>query len=189
MTAKRRPSRRFSFVVAIGVFLAADVAAQSEVTKADPDDPALVERGNAIYAQHCAACHGANLEGQPNWQKPLPNGHWPAPPHDRTGHTWHHPDKVLFDVTKYGIQAIVRIGRKARDVAHTKDVLSDGDISTGMISFIESIWPTEIQKLWQRPMITGNASNRSPTVSAKISFSTKSGQSGMANRTHRRARH
>ena len=147
MTAKRRPSRRFSFVVAIGVFLAADVAAQSEVTKADPDDPALVERGNAIYAQHCAACHGANLEGQPNWQKPLPNGHWPAPPHDRTGHTWHHPDKVLFDVTKYGIQAMVP--DRESDMASFKDVLSDGDI-WAVISFIESTWPTEIRERQRR---------------------------------------
>jgi len=147
MTAKRRPSRRFSFVVAIGVFLAADVAAQSEVTKADPADPALVERGNAIYAQHCAACHGANLEGQPNWQKPLPNGHWPAPPHDRTGHTWHHPDKVLFDVTKYGIQAMVP--DRESDMAPFKDVLSDGDI-WAVISFIESTWPTEIRERQRR---------------------------------------
>ena len=147
MTAKRRPSRRFSFVVAIGVFPAADVAAQSEVTKADPDDPALVERGNAIYAQHCAACHGANLEGQPNWQKPLPNGHWPAPPHDRTGHTWHHPDKVLFDVTKYGIQAMVP--DRESDMAPFKDVLSDGDI-WAVISFIESTWPTEIRERQRR---------------------------------------
>ena len=30
--------------------------------------------GEKLYAQHCAVCHGANLEGQPDWRKKLPNG-------------------------------------------------------------------------------------------------------------------
>jgi hypothetical protein len=54
-----------------------------------------------------ALCHGANLEGQPNWRKPLPNGRLPAPPHDRTGHTWHHSDKQLFDMVKNGTAAMM----------------------------------------------------------------------------------
>ena len=27
----------------------------------------------------------------------------PAPPHDDSGHTWHHPDEVLFGITKHGV--------------------------------------------------------------------------------------
>ena len=49
-----------------------------------------------------AACHGVRLEGQPNWRSQLANGSLPAPPHDETGHTWHHPDQLLFDITKHG---------------------------------------------------------------------------------------
>lgn len=58
--------------------------------------------GRSLYGQHCASCHGVNLEGQPDWRKPLPNGRLPAPPHDASGHTWHHPDEILFRITKEG---------------------------------------------------------------------------------------
>ena len=27
-----------------------------------------------LYAGHCASCHGASLEGQPDWKSPLPSG-------------------------------------------------------------------------------------------------------------------
>ena len=43
----------------------------------DPERVAIREAlafGKAVYDQHCASCHGAKLEGQPNWRKPLPNG-------------------------------------------------------------------------------------------------------------------
>jgi mono/diheme cytochrome c family protein len=63
-----------------------------------PLDPARVARGEQLYTQHCASCHGTNLEGQPNWKKPLPDGRFPAPPHDDSGHTWHHPDALLVSI-------------------------------------------------------------------------------------------
>jgi mono/diheme cytochrome c family protein len=119
------------------------LAAETEPNGADPDNPVLVESGKALYAQHCSACHGANLEGQPNWRKPLPNGHWPAPPHDRTGHTWHHPDKTLFDITKYGMQAMV--ADRESDMPAFKDVLADADIWAAL-SLIESTWPADIRE-------------------------------------------
>src|SRR6266576_3569509 len=100
-----------------------------------------VARGKAVYDQHCASCHGAKLEGQPNWRKPLPNGKWPAPPHDPTGHTWHHSDKVLFKVTKYGMQDIVP--DRDTDMPGFKDILSDAAI-WAVLSYIESTWPPEI---------------------------------------------
>jgi mono/diheme cytochrome c family protein len=121
--------------------------AAEEPTKADPDDPALVARGKAVYDQHCASCHGAKLEGQPNWRKPLPNGKWPAPPHDATGHTWHHSDRVLFKVTKYGMQDIVP--DRDTDMPGFKDILSDAAI-WAVLSYIESTWPPEIRARQQR---------------------------------------
>ena len=48
--------------------------------------------GAAVYVKHCASCHGANREGQPNWRERRPDGRLPAPPHDASGHTWHHAD-------------------------------------------------------------------------------------------------
>lgn len=80
-----------------------DPPAGADDARADPRDPAKVALGATVYAQHCAACHGPKLEGQPNWRKRLANGRLPAPPHDESGHTWHHPDYVLFAVTKNGL--------------------------------------------------------------------------------------
>jgi mono/diheme cytochrome c family protein len=71
--------------------------------KADPTDDAQVALGAKVYAANCALCHGARLEGQPDWRQRLPNGRMPAPPHDESGHTWHHTDQVLFGITKEGL--------------------------------------------------------------------------------------
>ena len=71
------------------------------------DAGALVTRGRAIYAENCAPCHGAKLEGQPNWKERSPSGRMPAPPHDASGHTWHHSDEDLFTITQKGVSALV----------------------------------------------------------------------------------
>lgn len=67
----------------------------------------VIEQGRQVYADQCASCHGAQLEGQPDWKTPLPSGRLPAPPHDAGGHTWHHPDDILFRIVKEGTAAIV----------------------------------------------------------------------------------
>ena len=64
-----------------------------------PDNASVVAQGKEIYAANCASCHGDNLEGQPNWRSPDADGYLPAPPHDKSGHTWHHPDAMLFATT------------------------------------------------------------------------------------------
>ena len=52
-----------------------------------PDDPQVLRVGARIYAQQCAACHGAEGEGQPSWRDRGPDGLLPAPPHDASDHT------------------------------------------------------------------------------------------------------
>jgi mono/diheme cytochrome c family protein len=94
--------------------------------------------GERSYAMHCAACHGANLEGQPNWMRRLPNGRLPAPPHDKTGHTWHHTDDELFKITKFGLSAIVPDYQS--DMPAYKSVLSDKEIFA-VLEYIKSRWP------------------------------------------------
>ena len=116
--------------------------ASAEPTKPDPTDP-LIARGKVVYAEQCASCHGANLEGQPNWRKPLPNGRLPAPPHDRNGHTWHHSDKQLFDMVRNGTAAMMP-GYET-DMPAYRDILSDTDI-WAVISFIESTWAPDIRE-------------------------------------------
>jgi len=109
----------------------------------DTTDRKLVHKGAGIYADHCGICHGRNLEGQPNWRQRNEDGTLPAPPHDVSGHTWHHPDKLIFDYTKLGGQALAPKGFKSAMPAF-KDTLTDGDI-WAVLSFIKSKWPEEAQ--------------------------------------------
>lgn len=65
-------------------------------------DPDRIVIGERLYATHCASCHGTELEGEPNWQQPKDDGSFAAPPHDKDGHTWHHPDDLLLDIIANG---------------------------------------------------------------------------------------
>ncbi|MEO1911076.1 MAG: cytochrome c [Paracoccus sp. (in: a-proteobacteria)] len=99
------------------------------------DDIAL---GKEIYATNCAACHGSDLEGQPDWKRRLENGRMPAPPHDATGHTWHHADSQLFTITKLGVGAVVD-GYES-DMPAFDGPLADDEIRA-VLSYIKSTWP------------------------------------------------
>ena len=95
--------------------------------------------GERLYQENCASCHGANLEGQPDWRTRLPNGRLPAPPHDASGHTWHHTDRVLFDIVKRGPAAIVGAGYESNMPGY-EGVLTDDEI-TSIVDYIKSTWP------------------------------------------------
>lgn len=114
-------------------------------------DPAQVALGGRLYAERCASCHGAKLEGQPNWQESLSNGRMPAPPHDASGHTWHHSDAELFTITKKGLAAVVP-GYES-DMPAFEGTLSDEEIRA-VLAFIKSTWPKterEYQQARNRP--------------------------------------
>jgi mono/diheme cytochrome c family protein len=123
------------------------MVAGGEPTKPDPNSVSLVARGKVVYAEHCASCHSVNLEGQPNWRERLPNGRLPAPPHDATGHTWHHSDKELFAMVKAGIPEIAP-GYQT-DMPKYEGILSTSDI-WAVLSFIESTCPPMIRQRQQR---------------------------------------
>jgi mono/diheme cytochrome c family protein len=105
---------------------------------ADPNDPGQVTLGKWVYAENCAACHGANLEGQPDWQTRKPDDRLPAPPHDDSGHTWHHPDDVLFGITKHGVAKFVSPNYQS-DMPAFDSVLSDDDI-WAVLAYIKTHW-------------------------------------------------
>ncbi|MDE3027169.1 MAG: cytochrome c [Paracoccaceae bacterium] len=106
---------------------------------ADESSPAALAMGKALYASNCASCHGVNLEGQPNWRRRLPTGRMPAPPHDATGHTWHHSDEDLFRMVKLGVAAVVGHGYES-DMPAFGSVLTDEQIRA-ILSYIKSRWP------------------------------------------------
>ncbi|MEO1458413.1 MAG: cytochrome c [Pseudomonadota bacterium] len=123
----------------VGVALAAGVAAFPPVALGDAAD---LRRGAALYEEHCAACHGADLEGEPDWQTPKPDSTLPAPPHDDSGHTWHHPDSMLFDYTKLGgAETLRRMGVTGVEsgMPGFADILSDDEIRA-ILDFLKSRW-------------------------------------------------
>jgi len=132
-----------------------DVRAPGDDPRADPRDTSKVSAGAKIYAQHCAACHGAKLEGQANWRARLPNGRLPAPPHDESGHTWHHPDSVLFGITKRGLAPPYAPPDYQSDMPGFGGKLSDDEI-WAVLAYIKSHW-TSRDVLDARAEMTGNA--------------------------------
>lgn len=105
-----------------------------------------VARGADLYALHCAACHGANLEGQPDWKIPNPDGTFRAPPHDETGHTWHHGDTYLRERIRYGTATLPPDLQAVSNMPAYDGVLSDADVEAVLL-FIKSRWPDNIQSL------------------------------------------
>ena len=126
--------------------------------RANPNDSELVALGERIYKQNCAACHGANLEGQANWRTRLPNGRLPAPPHDETGHTWHHDDETLFALTKFGPAVLVGSDYES-DMPAYRDILSDREI-WAVLAFIKNAWPADVQERQQQISLRAKGPNQ-----------------------------
>ena len=103
--------------------------AASEGSAIDPDQLAT---GKRVYDANCAACHGPNGEGQPNWKVPV-NGVFPAPPHNSSGHTWHHPDQVLLEVIAKGG------GLPNSAMPAYADILTP-DESGAVLDYIKTFW-------------------------------------------------
>lgn len=126
-------------LVLIGVLLR---QSNSAVIEADFANPQLVAMGEDVYNTYCAACHGFNLEGQPSWQEPFADGSFKAPPHDETGHTWHHNDASLVESIKLGGARLEpNIGVSAMPAYD--EILTDQQI-TAVLAYIKSQWPAEI---------------------------------------------
>ena len=107
---------------------------------------AQVQKGREIYQTNCTTCHGANAEGAPNWATPGPDGLYPPPPHDDTGHTWHHSDRVLHETIYSGMGDPLRPASPLRMPAWS-DKLSDAEIRA-VIEYFKSLW-TEEHRRWQ----------------------------------------
>jgi mono/diheme cytochrome c family protein len=124
------------------------VSAASSAQAAHELESRDIENGTVLYTENCASCHGANLEGQPDWRVSDENGVLPAPPHDDTGHTWHHDNRLLFEYTKLGGQAALALrgvtGFKS-GMPSFSETLSDDEIWE-ILAFIRSTWPERIQE-------------------------------------------
>ncbi len=108
----------------------------------DPGDEALVALGNSVYDVYCVDCHGAELQGAPNWGEPLPDGGLLPPPHDMSGHTWHHADAQLLAIVKQGGQSEAPADLSSNMPAF-ETILNDQQIAA-VIAYIQSSWPAEV---------------------------------------------
>jgi mono/diheme cytochrome c family protein len=70
----------------------------------------------------------------------------PAPPHDESGHTWHHPDAQLLGMIKDGF-----VPGETAPVDYQSDMpafgaaLSDTQIKS-VLAYIKTYWPEDILK-------------------------------------------
>jgi mono/diheme cytochrome c family protein len=111
------------------------------ISRADPANAALVAAGRQLYDTRCASCHGARLEGQPNWQQQ--SGVLVAPPLDETSPAWRRTDRWLFAIVKEGGQAVAPPGAVSAMPAFGGG-LSDEQIWAAL-AYIKSTWPQHIQ--------------------------------------------
>ncbi len=116
------------------------------------DDPETVEgrwysaeqvrQGEALFARHCARCHGEKAQGTaPDWRRPMADGRYPPPPLNGTAHTWHHPLSMLRDTVRNGGAPV---GGWMPAFGST---LSDEEIDA-VLAYVQSLWPDEIYRAW-----------------------------------------
>lgn len=102
-----------------------------------------VSQGEQVFQENCAACHGKQAEGAPDWRNIGPDDKYPAPPLNGTGHGWHHPLRVLFHVVKKGSPG----GQGSMPAWGGK--LSDDEIIAA-IAWFQSQWSDQIYAAWAK---------------------------------------
>ena len=100
----------------------------------------MIAKGKIAYENNCVSCHQVNLSGAENWKELNEDGHRKAPPLNGTGHTWHHDDKTLHSIIKYGLAKLV--SNYQGKMAGFGDVLNDDEIDN-VLAYIKSYWPKE----------------------------------------------
>ena len=100
-----------------------------------------VSTGAKVFRDNCASCHGSRGEGANNWRQAGPDGMYPAPPLNGSGHAWHHPLNILFHTIKNGSPG----GQGNMPAWNSK--LSDEEI-VSVIAWFQSKWPREIYHAW-----------------------------------------
>ncbi|MBE2270178.1 MAG: cytochrome c [Anaerolinea sp.] len=108
-----------------------------------------IAQGQVVYTQYCAACHGVDGQGQFPEAPLVPDstGRLGAPPHNETGHTWHHSDVLLIRyVTEGGFSDPTRF----YTMPPFGDILTDEQILQ-VVAYIKTMW-TDEQRASQRQL-------------------------------------
>jgi thiol:disulfide interchange protein DsbC len=100
-----------------------------------------VARGETLYRQNCAVCHGPDAESTPDWKTADADGNYPPPPLNGTAHTWHHDLELLRRTIREGGARLG--GRMPGFEGH----LNAAEIDS-IIAFFQSRWPDDIYQRW-----------------------------------------
>ncbi len=150
--ATEEPRKRIQMNTELMEFLAGEPVvnkgSDGELTQIPIQTESLIAQGLSVYKNHCAVCHGANLEGQKNWEQPDSTGLLPAPPHDDAGHTWHHADDQLFEIVKYGPAVAMGDATYTSGMPAFSARIPDDDILAVLV-YIRSTW-SEPKRKWQQ---------------------------------------
>lgn len=103
--------------------------------------PEQVEQGRPLFHLHCAECHGNGAEGAENWRQRGPDGNFPPPPLNGTGHAWHHPLPALRHTVRYGGAAVGGV------MPPFDEKLSEPDVDA-VLAWVQSHWSDEIYAHW-----------------------------------------
>lgn len=104
-------------------------------------DVVRLGHGKALFQQHCAQCHGAGAQGAFNWRTTAPDGKYPPPPLNGSGHAWHHPRTALKQTIRQGTIGI------GGSMPPWDEKLSEEDIDT-IILWFQSLWSDEVYSAW-----------------------------------------
>lgn len=135
---------RATLIRALAVIVAALVLSACErgpATAGRVTDPQVLAHGQRIFQTHCSACHGAQAQGAPGWERPGADGKYLPPPLDGSAHAWHHPRSALRQVIRDGT---VQVGG---NMPAWGGELSAAEIDAVMAWF-QSLWPDEIYAAW-----------------------------------------
>jgi mono/diheme cytochrome c family protein len=97
-------------------------------------DPILIDEGQRVYNEHCAACHGAELQGAEGWEIALEDGSHRPLPLNNAAHAWQHSDSGLIKTIQLG-----RNAGKLSAMPAFGDKLSEREIRA-VVEFIKNNW-------------------------------------------------
>jgi len=102
-----------------------------------------VKNGETVYVRNCSECHGSQAQGTPNWKTKLPDGSYPPPPLDGTGHTWHHNMNLLLTTINDGGRSW---GGKMPGFKHTLNEYEKKSV----LAYIQHYWSNRIYDMWAK---------------------------------------
>jgi len=99
------------------------------------------KQGKLLFTTHCEECHGKNGESSPTWNRPGPDGLYPPPPLNGTGHTWHHQLTLLRRIIREG-------GTKTGGRMPAFESKLSAEEIDALIAGFQSVWPEHIYRQW-----------------------------------------